>query len=227
MTDRSIETEDYGNYELVWIDLDSLDSLARRMNILVREVREERRKKVYFYDDPTLLTYAIMLGLGAVGAIQWDERKLDLNVADYARISRALYVSDRQRSEKLRKYIPFTVNRKVRVRVVIDSISPFIIGRYSIGGKILTNMRIRLMAPMHTYLVLSHVSKTTDEELGAALGHITDGRIRLWTETIWKEKVDRVYGLIKKMRLTEHSRVVHSVEVKGGEHKYIEWKPLV
>ena len=219
-TSKIVDSRDYGSFELVWVDLDSLRYWAWKLNQLVREEKEGGRKKVYFwYNDPTLLTHVIMIALGAVGVLERNVTSISLNEVLYARIKDGLYTS------RDSKYKPkFTVNKDVHARVIIDSISPFIIGKYSVAGKILTDMKVRLAAPNITYVIVSHVAKTTEEELGANIGHVVDGRIRLWLELDEKEGEAKYYGWIVKMRETYHSRRLHQLVLESsGSMKKIIW----
>ena len=216
-TSKIVESKDYGAYDLIWVDLDSLRYWAYKLNQLVREEKEGGKKKVYFwYNDPTLLTHLIMISLGAVGVLERTVTNITLDEVLYARVKDGLFES---------KYAKFKVNKDVHARVVIDSISPFIIGKFSVAGKILTDMKVRLATPNVTYVVVSHVAKTTEDELGANIGHIVDGRIRLWLELDEKAGEAKYYGWIVKMRQTDHSRKLHTVSMEtSGNMKYLVWK---
>jgi len=215
-TSKIVDNRDYGSFELVWIDLDSLRYWAWKLNKLMREEKEGSRKKVYFwYNDPTLLIHTILIALGAVGVLERNVSRISLDEILYARVKDGLYDN---------KYAKFKVIKDTKARVIIDSISPFIIGKYSVAGKILTDMKVRLASPNITYIIVSHVAKTTEDELGANIGHIVDGRIRLWTEI--RDNELKHYGLITKMRNTMHSNRIHEVELVSGETSVIEWRPL-
>jgi len=215
-TSKIVNNKDYGNFELVWIDLDSLRYWAWKLNQIMREEKEGGRKKVYFwYNDPRLLTHVVLIALGAVGVLERTVSKISLNEVLYARVKDGLYDS---------KYAKFKVNKDIKARVIIDSISPFIDGKYGVAGRILTDMKVRLASPNITYIVVSHVAKSTEDELGARIGHVVDGRIKLWVEI--KENELKYYGLITKMRNTMHSRRVHELELLTKETAVIEWRPL-
>jgi len=214
-TSKILDDGDYGNYELVWIDLDSLRSWALKLNRIIREEKESGRKKTYFwYNDPILLTHAILVALGAVGALERSVKEIDPNEILYARVKDGLYKKSR-----------FQVNKDIHVRVIIDSISPFILGKYSVAGRILTDMKVRLAFPQHTYLIVSHVSRSSEDELGASIGHIVDGRIKLWIELDNATGVANYYGWIVKMRETNHSRQRHRISIvqKGDKH-VLKWE---
>ena len=215
-TSKIVDSKDYGSYELVWIDLDSLRYWAWKLNKLIREEKESGKKKIYFwYNDPTLLTHVILVALGAVGVLERTVSSISLDEILYARVKDGLYES---------KYAKFKVNKDVHARVIIDSISPFIIGKYSVAGKILTDMKVRLAAPNITYIIVSHVAKTTEEELGANIGHVVDGRIKLWMELDEKEGIAKYFGWIVKMRETDHSRKLHRITIETyGNSKRIVW----
>ena len=217
LTMKLLDNKDFGAFDLIWIDLDSLRYLAWKLNRIVREEKEGSRKKKYFwYYDPELLTFAIILGLEGVGSIERKESNITLEQVEKLRIKDGYYES---------KYSMVKMNKNVVVRVIVDSISVLFTSRWSIAGRVLTDMKIRLESPLYTFLLTSHVSRSSEEEMGAQVGHIVDGRIRLWNE-LTKEG-GRVTGWIAKMRLTDHSRVLHDVRIAGGENKYIEWIPVV
>lgn len=218
LSTRLLDSEEWGRLDLVWVDLTSLRFLAHHLNRLARETREssEERSKYYWYYDPELLTYAIILALEGVGSIERREQEITLRQVKYLRIADGFYG---YRSAMA------NVRRNVRVRIIIDSISSLFTARWSIAGRILTDMKVRLEAPVYTFLLTSQVSKTNEEELGAQIGHIVDGRIRLWNE-MTRSGIARVTGWIAKMRLTDHSRVLHEVRITGSERKRIEWVPL-
>jgi len=215
-TNKIVEDKEYGSYEMVWVDLDSLRFWAFRLNRLVSEEKGSGGRKLYFwYNDPTLLTHLVMTALGAVGVLERAVSEVSLDEVLYARVKDGLYGEGRSK---------FKVNKDVRARVVIDSMSMFILGRYATAGKILTDMKVRLAAPNITYMVTSHVSKMTEEELGANIGHIVDGRIRLWQELDEKSGEARHHGWIVKMRETDHSRRLHSVSLeKHDQAMRIVW----
>ena len=200
------------DFDIVWIDLDSLRYLAFSLNRLVRE--EGKKKKYYWYYDPELMTFSIILGLELVGAVERKESDITIQQVEYMRIKDGWYGSDRAMLK---------VNRDVPVRIIIDSISVLFTSRWSIAGRVLTDMKIRLEAPIYTFLLTSHVSRSNEEEMGAQVGHVVDGRIRLWNE-LTKDGTARVTGWIAKMRLTDHSRREHIVSItETGGRKIIKW----
>lgn len=216
LTLKSLESKDFGAFDMVWVDLDSLRYIAWKLNKLVEEKREGGRKRRYFwYYNPQLLTFAIILGLEGVGAIERKDSNITLEQVDRIRIKDGYYGS---------RYSMVKVNKNVMVRIVIDSISVLFTSMWSVAGKILTDMKVRLETPLYTFLLTSQVSKSSEEELGSQVGHIVDGRIRLWNE-LYKGS-GRVTGWIAKMRVTDHSRVLHDVRITGGESKVIEWTPI-
>ena len=220
-TSKITENEDYGSFDLVWVDLDSLRYWAYKLNALFREEKKkskDERKKIkwFWYNDPSLLMHVIMIALGGVGVLERTVKDITLEEVLYARVKDGLYGKS--------KYTRFTVNKDVSARVIIDSISPFVIGKYAVAGQIMTDMKVRLVAPNVTYIIISHVAKTTEDELGASIGHITDGRIKLWMDLDMKAEIAKHYGWIVKMRMTDHSRRLHRVSIEGTDIKKIVWK---
>ena len=219
LTMKLLEDKDFGTFDIVWIDLDSLRYLAYALNRIVREEGAgSRRRKYYWYYDPELFTFAIILGLEGVGVIDRRESEITLEQVERLRIKEGYYAREGDSRAML------TVNKDATARVVIDSISVLFTGRWSVAGRTLTDIRVRLEAPTITYLLTSHVSKLSEDEMGSQIGHIVDGRIRLWNEL--SGNAGRVTGWIAKMRLTDHSRALHEVKIAGKDNKYIEWSPL-
>lgn len=205
-TNKLPDSQDYGSYDVVLIDMDSLYWWALKLNRLVSEEGKKReRQKRYWYDDPTVLTHAIIIALEAVGSVSVKTEETDYREIEYLRLS-----------------VENDAAVKAPARVVVDSVSPYFVARYSVAGRILTWMRMRLSHPKITYLLTSHVSKTREEELGAEIGHIMDGRIKLWMEEPSRPGEEAVnYGFIAKMRETRHSRRVHEVRVEESEGGYV------
>ena len=206
-----LKNSDFGTYELVWIDLDSLYWWGRRLNSISR--KENKQSNVYLFDNPTLLTHIIITALGAVGIVEKDFSKISLNEVMYSRLKDGLS----------KKPSFFKINQDIKARVIIDSFSTYITGRkYSVAGRILTEMKIRLSLPNVTYLVVNHVPKSNEEELGASIGHVVDGRIKLWNEL--NKETTEYKGWISKMRETDHSRRVHRIIMDKEETVKLYWE---
>jgi KaiC/GvpD/RAD55 family RecA-like ATPase len=214
LTLKLLEKKEFGDYDLIWIDLDSLRYLAWKLNRLIREEKEgSKKRKYYWYYDADLVTYAIILGLEGVGLVERKESEITLKQVDRIRLRDGLYDS---------KKAEIKVNKDVVARVIIDSISVLYTARWAIAGRILTDMKIRLELPQITYLLTSHVARSNEEEMGAQVGHVVDGRIRLWNELKGREGI--VSGWIAKMRLTDHSRHLHKVVItRQNNMKVIRW----
>jgi len=215
---KLLSSRDYGDYDFVWVDLDSLRYLSYKLNALARE-DSKRKKKYYWYYDPDLLTYAIVLGLEAVGVVRRRDSEITLDQVDRVRLRDGVYGS---------KYSVVDVDTKLMGRVIIDSVSILFTSRWSLAGRMLTDMRIRLEAPNITYLLISHVARSNEEEMGAQVGHIVDGRIRLRVELDRQHlKESIVTGWIAKMRLTNHSRRLHEVKlVRNNKEANLVWSEM-
>lgn len=211
---KTINNEEYGDYDLMWIDVDSIYYLAKALNDRQRyNGRRAGRNKYFRHFDPDVVAYAIILGLEAVGSVERKNQSISPEQAMWTRIKDGMYNSG---NAKLR------LNKSVRVRVIVDSVSQLFIGNWGHAGRVLIDFKLRLESPLHTYLLTSNISKGTDEEMGAQVGHIVDGRIKLWNEVRGEES--RVRGLITKMRFTNHSRRIHSVTIEGTDYKKIVWR---
>ena len=218
VVEKSGEVKVKGDADLVIADLKTLRYLAVRLNRVIREESESggRRKLYLWYDDPNLLVYTVMLALSEAGVLNPTGR-VSPEAVRYASLMEA---AGKRRSQ----YTPFEMVEGMEARIVIDSMAPFIVGRYSVAGRIMTDVKYRLMAENLTYLVINHVSKTREDELGAEIGHVVDGRIRLWHDVAGDEL--RYYGLVVKMRATDHSRRVHTVRLATVNNaKTILWEP--
>lgn len=221
-TNNIIERSDYGRYQFVIIDLDSLYWWSKKLNAIAYDETEKKKgapRRWYWYDNPNLLTHIIIVGLGAVGVTERKYADIQLDEVEKARLREGLLRDS--------KYAMFHVNTDVTARVVIDSVSPYVTGRYSLAGRILTQLKLRLELPNVTYLFTSHEGSTNERELGVEIGHVTDGRIRLWTELEavpeTGNKESRTYGWIAKMRATDHSRRVHNVVLERGKETVLRW----
>ena len=196
------------------IDVKTLRFLAARLNRLVREERSGSSKVRYFwYNDPDMLVFSIVLGLVAVGFLEAREKVTPESVRQLA-----LFDAGRGRGPVAAK------SGAPGVRVVVDSLAPYIVGRYSVVGRLMTDIKYRLAHEKVTYLVVNHTKKTGggEDELGAEVGHVVDGRLRLWHEIEGGEL--RRYGIVLKMRMTEHDARVHKVElIKRGDIRVVRW----
>lgn len=216
LTLKLLESDDFGTYDVIWIDMSSLGYLAYTLNRIVREEKEgSRKKKYYWHYDPDLLTFAIIMGLEGVGVLERKSNEITIEQVEKIRLKDGYYGS---------KYAQTIVNKNVTARVIIDSISALYTLRWGAAGKILTDMKIRLEIPTCTFLLTSHVPKSNEEEIGAEVGHVVDGRIMLRNELT--KTSGKVRGWIAKMRLTDHSRLLHDVFITGGEKKKIKWQPI-
>lgn len=214
MFTTKILEQDYGNYEFVLIDTDSLYFWARKLNVAVRE---EKKKKSYWYTNINVLAHAIITALGAVGVVEREKEDITLEEIEYSRLRDGLF-------EKESKWRFFTIDKSLTARVVIDSFSPYVEAYgFNRSGSLMTWLKMRLALPNVTYVIVNHTSKMTEEELGAAIAHVVDGRIRLLRVEEGEEQ--RVKGAITKMRETNHDTKLHVVSVDREKNKSVlKWQ---
>ena len=197
------------NYAVVFVDLDSLYDVAITLKRLMREEQEGyAKKKYYWYNDPNLVTYVIILALEKAGVL---ERRGPTGI-DPDEVTRL----------RLRAGRNVRVYTQTHARVIVDSFSAIYAGRWSIAGKMLTDFKVRMEMDNITYLMTFHVSRAHEEEMGAQVGHIVDGRIRLWLTEKGGELITE--GAIMKMRLTNHSRRIHTVKLETSKKPaFLRW----
>ena len=213
VVDKNGEIKARGDSDLVVADVKTLRFLAVRLNRIMREEKSGSSKTKYlWYNDPDLLVYVVLLALAEAGILKPTGRVTPESI-------KSASLMDAKGGGS--KYTPFEMQEGT-ARVVIDSIAPFIVGRYSIAGRIMTDVKYRLMHDNITVIVVNHVAKSREDEIGAEIGHVVDGRIKLWHEEV--RGVLTYYGMVVKMRATDHSRVRHQVtleDTSGG--KQLVW----
>ena len=203
-----------GDADMVIADVKTLRFLALRLNRVVQSAGKGR--KTLWYNDPELLVYTVLLALAEAGVLRPTGRVTPESIT-------AASLMDAKAGGS--RYTPFELEASATARVVIDSFAPFIVGRYSVAGRTMTDVKYRLMHDNITVIVANHVSKTREDELGAEIGHVVDGRIKLWHDVAGG--VLETYGLVAKMRATDHSRVVHRVSlVQAPGGRRLRWEPL-
>jgi len=179
------------------IDRDSLWFYSKAVSSIMASSRSKYRKKYGIFDMETLIG-ALWMGLQSINVFSYrdviDKRvlKSDIRIRDALRGERSIYL-----------------NRDIHAVVIIDSITPFFVHAPSMAGRILSTLRIQFDAPNVTYIITNNVPKDASSEYGALIGHVVDGRIMLWY-SLEKDEVN-YYGVVLKMRNTNHSRKVHKI----------------
>jgi len=204
LTAYTLNDKDFGLFEGIIIDLESLRYMTGYLSN-----RFKKNGVKFQYYNPVLLSFTIIQSLLAVGALEPTSKDTlkDITLYDvaYSRVISGLTET---------KHSKFKLNQDIKVRVVLDPISLFI--GDSPPERTLTNIKIRLYAPNITYIL------TSEEQI---TGYITDGIIKLW-KNMYRGEI-KYYGIIDKMRETEHSKRTYNIQIKQeGKQKYIEWNEI-
>lgn len=198
-------TEDsmFGLYELVLIDKDGLYWWA---------------SKYAGVWSRNLLEHMIITALGASGVIEAkDFNKITPEDIKNARLKDSYF----DNSKALFKFKKDSI-----ARVVIDDINRYILMSTLEPDVTLMHIKNSLEAPNINYLLT--VADTSKHNLEEKIGHIVDGNIRLWNEleTISEAGMKELvpYGLVTKMRNTNHNRVVHRIILeKNTTGTFLKW----
>ncbi len=99
------------------------------------------------------------------------------------------------------------------VRLIIDSISAFWADKPAMARKYSYELKVATHRENVTAYLVSQYAMTTKSTFGFGLEHIADGVIHLWMDDVERAKEVRRYLIIKKMRMTNHSRHAFRVEI--------------
>lgn len=102
------------------------------------------------------------------------------------------------------------------VRLIIDSMSAFWVDKPVMARKYSYQLKIATHRDNVTALLTSQYAPTTGQAYGFGLEHIADGVIHLWMDEVETAKEVRRHLIIKKMRMTNHSRKAFDVEIEPG-----------
>lgn len=98
-----------------------------------------------------------------------------------------------------------------RARLVVDSMSAFWLDRPVMARRLSYTVKKVLAKWDFTTLAVSQYAITTSEAFGWGIEHVADGIIRF--RRIIRNGVLQRYVLIEKMRQTNHSTVIHGIEI--------------
>jgi KaiC/GvpD/RAD55 family RecA-like ATPase len=110
------------------------------------------------------------------------------------------------------------------VRLIIDSLSAFWADKPAMARKYSYELKIATHRENVTAYLVSQYAMTTRSTFGFGLEHIADGVFHLWMDDVETKKEVVRYMIIKKMRMTNHSRRAFKVEIEPG--KGIRLKPV-
>lgn len=102
------------------------------------------------------------------------------------------------------------------VRLIIDSISAFWADKPAMARKYSYDLKISAHRENVTTYLVSQYAMTTKSTFGFGLEHIADGVFHLWMDDVEREREVRRYMIVKKMRMTNHSRRAFRVEIEEG-----------
>jgi KaiC domain protein len=103
------------------------------------------------------------------------------------------------------------------VRLVIDSLSAFWADKPAMARKYSYDLKISTHRENVTAYLVSQYAMTTKSTFGFGLEHIADGVFHLWMEDVEKNKEIKRYMIIKKMRMTNHTRNAFRIEIESNK----------
>ena len=101
--------------------------------------------------------------------------------------------------------------------IIIDSLSAFWVDKPAMARRYTYNMKVRLAKMQPTVIATLQYAVTTGSLFGFGAEHIADGIIQLFFENIEKTRELRRWGIIKKMRLTNHYKKAWRFDIQLGK----------
>jgi len=101
--------------------------------------------------------------------------------------------------------------------VIIDSLSAFWVDKPAMARRITYNLKTRLVKMEPTVIGTLQYAVTTSASFGFGAEHIADGIIQLFFENVEKAREIRRWGIIKKMRLTNHYKKAWYFDIRPKE----------
>ena len=102
-------------------------------------------------------------------------------------------------------------------RLVIDSMTAFWADKPAMARAFSYRLRQALYRQNITALLTSQYAPTTEMSFGFGLEHIADGIIHMWMDNVTEVKEVRRWLIIKKMRMTNHSKKAYRVDIQPGK----------
>ena len=106
--------------------------------------------------------------------------------------------------------------------IIIDSLSAFWVDKPAMARRITYNLKTRLAKMKPTVVGTLQYAITTNSSFGFGAEHIADGIIALFFEPVEKVREIKRWGIIKKMRLTDHYKRAWSFNIANGKGFVIE-----
>ena len=102
-------------------------------------------------------------------------------------------------------------------RLIIDSMTAFWADKPAMARAFSYRLRQALYRQNITALLTSQYAPTTEMSFGFGLEHIADGIIHMWMDNVTEVKEVRRWLIIKKMRMTNHSKKAYRVDIQPGK----------
>jgi KaiC domain protein len=102
-------------------------------------------------------------------------------------------------------------------RLIIDSMTAFWADKPAMARAFSYRLRQALYRQNITALLTSQYAPTTEMSFGFGLEHIADGIIHMWMDNVTEAKEVRRWLIIKKMRMTNHSKKAYKVDIQPGK----------
>jgi KaiC domain protein len=102
-------------------------------------------------------------------------------------------------------------------RLIVDSMTAFWADKPAMARAFSYRLRQALYRQNITALLTSQYAPTTEMSFGFGLEHIADGIIHMWMDNVTEAKEVRRWLIIKKMRMTNHSKKAYKVEIQPGK----------
>ena len=102
-------------------------------------------------------------------------------------------------------------------RLIIDSMTAFWADKPAMARAYSYRLRQALYRQNITALLTSQYAPTTEMSFGFGLEHIADGIIHMWMDNVTEVKEVRRWLIIKKMRMTNHSKKAYRVDIQPNK----------
>jgi len=108
------------------------------------------------------------------------------------------------------------------VRLVIDSISAFWADKPAMARRYSYDLKVATHRENVTAYLVSQYAMTTKSTFGFGLEHIADGVFHLWMDDVETTREIKRYLIVKKMRMTNHTRTAFKLNITPGKGIVLE-----
>jgi KaiC domain protein len=102
-------------------------------------------------------------------------------------------------------------------RLIVDSMTAFWADKPAMARAFSYRLRQALYRQNITALLTSQYAPTTEMSFGFGLEHIADGIIHMWMDNVTEVKEVRRWLIVKKMRMTNHSKKAYRVDIQPNK----------